>query len=89
MFNEEFLILGKDVLKWTYKDGGFTYHLISTFSEWLLVFSFCAYVSTIFWDFRKIKIVPPTVKVSTRDIEKNCFPRIVFSNYYYTFLVVV
>ncbi|KAL0276294.1 UNVERIFIED_CONTAM: hypothetical protein PYX00_003893 [Menopon gallinae] len=68
---------GKNKLYWTPKDGGYEYHLISTISEWILVLSFCLYVSTFYWEFKKFHFMPCEMRVRVRRYSD--FLRVLFS----------
>lgn len=59
----KFFVAGKNVLYWTPKDGGYEYHLISTISEWIMVLSFCLYVSTFYWEFKRFDFIPGELRV--------------------------
>ncbi|KAF2896385.1 hypothetical protein ILUMI_09789, partial [Ignelater luminosus] len=46
---------GDEGVWWTSEDGGYPAHLVSTFSEWLMVFVFIIYVLTMEKEFKCIK----------------------------------
>ncbi|EEB11323.1 conserved hypothetical protein [Pediculus humanus corporis] len=53
---------GDNFLKWTSQDGGYGYHLTSTFFEWILMLSYAGFCFTFYFDFRKVQIIPPQIK---------------------------
>ncbi|KAK2145833.1 hypothetical protein LSH36_654g01068 [Paralvinella palmiformis] len=54
---------GNDPRKWYPKDGGFTYHVISTASEWIMASSLLVYFVTFYSEFRHLRMAPPRVVV--------------------------
>lgn len=61
--NLNFFFSGDNPRLWEPEHGGYALHLISTFSEWFLVFSYSVYVSTFYWEFRNVNVKLPPVKV--------------------------
>jgi len=52
---------GKDPTKWNKDDGGWTMHVVSTASEWIMSFSFNIFVLTLIPEFRKLVLESPRI----------------------------
>ncbi|XP_066156591.1 DNA damage-regulated autophagy modulator protein 2-like isoform X2 [Euwallacea fornicatus] len=55
---------GDDITKWTEDSGGYNYHLISTGSEWFLIFGVVFYLSLYAVEFKPIVIFKPKIKLT-------------------------
>lgn len=62
---------GDNPRMWKPEHGGYALHLISSFSEWFLVFSYCGFISTFYWEFQNVNVKLPPVKLTDKAIEKN------------------
>lgn len=60
-----FYVLGTiaDRLRWSSGDPGFVLHVISTFSEWLMLLFFITYMGTFYKEFKNLRLCEPTVEV--------------------------
>ncbi|XP_066254549.1 DNA damage-regulated autophagy modulator protein 2-like [Euwallacea similis] len=58
---------GDDITKWTEDSGGYYYHLISTGSEWFLIFGVVFYLSLYAIEFKPIVIFKPKIKLTDEE----------------------
>lgn len=56
------VILGTDMTKWKKADGGYSLHLVSTITEWILGVATMTYVFTFTFDFQHFKLIEPTLQ---------------------------
>lgn len=63
-----FIFKGEDIKKWTKHDGGWTYHLISTISEWSCALAICIYIISFTNEFRELQLTFPKVKKKKRNV---------------------
>lgn len=52
-----------DAIKWRPEDGGWTMHLISTISEWLLVICFCSFIASFSGEFKGVSLEGPFIQL--------------------------
>lgn len=53
---------GTDMTKWKKADGGYSLHLVSTITEWILGVATMTYVFTFTFDFQHFKLIEPTLQ---------------------------
>lgn len=75
MWYSNSVLLGKDVTKWSEKDGGYDFHLASTITEWIIAISLMGFLLTYADGFRKVAFDEPTVYVDNRRGSTKVFPR--------------
>ncbi|XP_071449864.1 DNA damage-regulated autophagy modulator protein 2 [Hetaerina americana] len=58
------LFHGSNPRKWYPEDGGWSLHVVSTASEWVVAIAFCIYILTFVPEFRRVSIEEPRVSVA-------------------------
>ncbi|KAK5650439.1 hypothetical protein RI129_001468 [Pyrocoelia pectoralis] len=61
---------GHDYKWWTGEHGGYHFHLISTISEWLLVFTLILYVLSVSKEFKSLEY--QEIKFINKNVDRNC-----------------